>query len=121
MSATTVDQVNSIVIDANKYVAQQHFAISMVQPNTFGFTQPWFKDISGNSAPRPPVPATCPLSAAVLDRPECEEKHRALILSINSCSGVRLQTGALLFYQLTLIVFVLRYFQSPFRQPFTIM
>jgi peptide/nickel transport system substrate-binding protein len=47
MSATTVDQVNSIVIDANKYVAQQHFAISMVQPNTFGFTQPWFKGYIG--------------------------------------------------------------------------
>jgi len=34
-------------MDANKYVAAQHFAISMVQPNTFGFTQPWFKGYIG--------------------------------------------------------------------------
>jgi peptide/nickel transport system substrate-binding protein len=47
MAATTVDQVKQAVRDANEYVARHHFAISMVQPNTFGFTQPWFKGYTG--------------------------------------------------------------------------
>jgi ABC-type transport system substrate-binding protein len=47
MASTTIDQVKQIVIQANQRVAQQHFAISLVQPNTFGFTQPWFKGYSG--------------------------------------------------------------------------
>ena len=47
LAATTIDQVKQIVIQANKRVAEQHFAISLVQPSTFGFTQPWFKGYSG--------------------------------------------------------------------------
>jgi len=47
MAATSVDQVQQLVIQANQRVAQQHFAISIVQPNTFGFTQPWFKGYTG--------------------------------------------------------------------------
>jgi peptide/nickel transport system substrate-binding protein len=47
MAATSVDQVQKLVIQANQYVAEQHFAISIVQPNTFGFNQPWFKGYSG--------------------------------------------------------------------------
>jgi peptide/nickel transport system substrate-binding protein len=47
MAATSVDQVKSALRDANEYVARQHFAISIVQPNTFGFTQPWFKGYTG--------------------------------------------------------------------------
>ena len=47
MASNTIDQVNQIVMQANQYVAEQHFAISIVQPNTFGFTQPWFKGYTG--------------------------------------------------------------------------
>jgi ABC-type transport system substrate-binding protein len=45
--ATSIDQVQQLVIQANQRVAQQHFAISIVQPSTFGFNQPWFKGYSG--------------------------------------------------------------------------
>jgi ABC-type transport system substrate-binding protein len=47
MAASSVDDVKKIVRDANEYVARQHFTISMVQPNTFGYTQPWFKGYTG--------------------------------------------------------------------------
>ncbi len=47
LAATSIDQVQQLVIQANQRVAQQHFAISIVQPSTFGFTQPWFKGYSG--------------------------------------------------------------------------
>jgi hypothetical protein len=47
MAATSVDQVQKLVIQANQYVDEQHFSISIVQPNTFGFNQPWFKGYSG--------------------------------------------------------------------------
>ena len=47
MAATTIDQVKQVVRDANEYVARAHFAISIVQPSTFGFTQPWFKGYTG--------------------------------------------------------------------------
>ena len=47
MASNTVDQVKAVLRDANEYVARQHFSISIVQPNTFGFTQPWFKGYTG--------------------------------------------------------------------------
>lgn len=47
MAATSIDQVKQIVHNANDYVARNHFAIAMVQPSTFGFTQPWFKGYIG--------------------------------------------------------------------------
>ena len=49
MAATSVDQVKKIVRDANEYVARQHFAISLVQPNFFTIIQPWFKGYNGQS------------------------------------------------------------------------
>ena len=47
LAATSIDQVHQVVTDANMRVAQQHFVISLVQPKTFGFTQPWFKGYTG--------------------------------------------------------------------------
>ena len=49
MAATSVDQVKKVVRDANEYVARQHFAISLVQPNFFTVIQPWFKGYNGQS------------------------------------------------------------------------
>ena len=43
LAATTVDQVKQVLIDANKYVAQQHFVISLLQPVSFNLCQPWLK------------------------------------------------------------------------------
>ena len=43
LAATTVDQVKQVLIDANKYVAQQHFVISLLQPVQFDLCQPWLK------------------------------------------------------------------------------
>ena len=47
LSVTGIDEFKQIVRNANEYVARQHFAISLVQPNLFGFTQPWLKGYSG--------------------------------------------------------------------------
>ena len=47
LNATTIDQVHKIVADANLYVAQQHYAISLLQANFFGFSQPWLKGFNG--------------------------------------------------------------------------
>jgi ABC-type transport system substrate-binding protein len=47
LAATSIDQVHQVVTNANMRVAEQHFVISMVQPKTFGFTQPWFKGYTG--------------------------------------------------------------------------
>jgi peptide/nickel transport system substrate-binding protein len=43
MAATSVDAMKKVVKDANLYVARQHFAISLVQPNSFALCQPWLK------------------------------------------------------------------------------
>ena len=36
-----------VIKDANEYVAQQHFVISLLQPNLFAFYQPWLKGYNG--------------------------------------------------------------------------
>ena len=41
LAATTVPQVKQIVHDENQYVVQQHFLISLVQPNVYFLSQPW--------------------------------------------------------------------------------
>jgi peptide/nickel transport system substrate-binding protein len=43
LAATTVDQVKQVLLAANKYVAQQHFVISLLQPVQFDLCQPWLK------------------------------------------------------------------------------
>ena len=57
-TATTTDQVKKIVTQANQYVAEQHFVISLLQPMTFSFVQPWligyngqYGAVSGNWGP----------------------------------------------------------------------
>ena len=47
LTVRSTDEFRHIVRSANEYVARQHFAISLVQPNLFGFTQPWLKGYSG--------------------------------------------------------------------------
>ena len=49
LAATTVDGMKQIMIDANKYVAQQHFAISLLQPMTFSLYEPWLKGYNGQT------------------------------------------------------------------------
>jgi peptide/nickel transport system substrate-binding protein len=43
LAASTVDQVYQILIQANKYVAQSHNLISLLQPTTYTLRQPWLK------------------------------------------------------------------------------
>jgi peptide/nickel transport system substrate-binding protein len=40
-AATTVPAIQQIFSDANKYVAENHFAISLLVPNTISMSQPW--------------------------------------------------------------------------------
>jgi peptide/nickel transport system substrate-binding protein len=49
LAATSVDDVKQVVRDANLYVAQQHYAVSLLQPMTFALFQPWLKGFSGQS------------------------------------------------------------------------
>jgi len=46
-AATTVTQVQQIVQNANQYVAQNHFVISLLNPMGFNLVQPWLKGYSG--------------------------------------------------------------------------
>ena len=48
-ACTTVDQVKAIVKDENEYIAQQHFAISLLTPTLYAFCQPWLKGYSGQA------------------------------------------------------------------------
>ena len=41
IAAQSVAQVQQLLHDANLYVAQNHFAISLAQPSTFNMVQPW--------------------------------------------------------------------------------
>jgi peptide/nickel transport system substrate-binding protein len=50
IAATTVDAVKKIVKDANLYVAQQHFAVALLQPNSYSLSQPWLKGYVGQDA-----------------------------------------------------------------------
>jgi len=47
MAATDVDGIKQVLIDANKYIAQQHVAISLLQVTVFGLYQPWLKGWTG--------------------------------------------------------------------------
>ena len=47
LNATTVDQIKQIVHDENQYVAQQHYLISLVDPNVFFLSQPWVVGFNG--------------------------------------------------------------------------
>jgi ABC-type transport system substrate-binding protein len=47
MSASSPVEVLRILRQANEYVAQQHFSISLLQPMTYSLYQPWVKGASG--------------------------------------------------------------------------
>ena len=47
IAAQSVTAVQQLLHDANLYVAQQHFAISLAQPSTFNMVQPWIKGNPG--------------------------------------------------------------------------
>ena len=47
MADINIDDIKQVLRDANEYVARQHFAISLLQPNLFALYQPWFKGYSG--------------------------------------------------------------------------
>ena len=49
MAATTTDGMKQILIDANKYVAQQHFVISLMLPMNEVLYQPWIYGYNGQS------------------------------------------------------------------------
>ena len=49
MTATTVDEINQALKDANQYAAQQHFVISLLQPNLFAIYWPWLKGFNGQN------------------------------------------------------------------------
>ena len=49
MAATSVDEVKQIMRDANEYAARQHFGISLLQPMTYIFYQPWLKGYNGQA------------------------------------------------------------------------
>jgi len=47
MTATSVEQWHQILSDANLYVAEKHFTISLLEPNVYCFIQPWLKGYNG--------------------------------------------------------------------------
>ena len=49
LAATSVDQVKQIVYNENQYVAQQHFLLSLVDPNVFYLYQPWVHGFNGQT------------------------------------------------------------------------
>jgi ABC-type transport system substrate-binding protein len=49
IAATSVAAVQQLLHDANLYVAEQHFAISLAQPSTFNLVQPWIMGAVGNN------------------------------------------------------------------------
>ena len=59
IAVTSTDQMQKLLADTNKYVAQQHYVISLLQPNSFCLYWPWIKGynaqyavISGGSGPQ---------------------------------------------------------------------
>jgi peptide/nickel transport system substrate-binding protein len=48
-AATTVDQVMQLLKQANQYIAENHFSISLLQPNLFSLSQPWLKGYTGQN------------------------------------------------------------------------
>jgi len=53
MAATTTDGMKQILIDANKYVAQQHFVISLMLPMNEVLYQPWIYGYNGQAVRSP--------------------------------------------------------------------
>jgi peptide/nickel transport system substrate-binding protein len=49
MAATSIDGIKQALRDANEYVAQQHFNITLLQPNNFCLYQPWLKGYNGQA------------------------------------------------------------------------
>ena len=49
LAANSIDGVKQQLKDANLYVAQQHFVISMLQPMTYSLCQPWLKGYTGQA------------------------------------------------------------------------
>jgi hypothetical protein len=49
-AATSTDELKTIMTAANKYVAEQHFSISLLQPMQWDLTQPWLKGYNGQYA-----------------------------------------------------------------------
>jgi len=49
LASTSIDAIQTIVKNANLYVAQQHFLISLLQPSSFAFCQPWLKGFNYQS------------------------------------------------------------------------
>jgi peptide/nickel transport system substrate-binding protein len=43
LDATSIDACKAVVKNANEYAARQHWIISLLQPTTYGFGQPWLK------------------------------------------------------------------------------
>jgi peptide/nickel transport system substrate-binding protein len=59
IAATSTEQMQKLLTDANKYVTQQHYVVSLLQPNSFCLSWPWIKGynaqyavISGGSGPQ---------------------------------------------------------------------
>ena len=50
LAATSVDDIKKIVKAANEYVARQHFAVALLQPNSYDISQPWLKGYHGQDA-----------------------------------------------------------------------
>ena len=50
LAATSVDAIKQIVKDANEYVARQHYAVALLQPNSYDISQPWLKGYNGQDA-----------------------------------------------------------------------
>jgi len=49
MAMTNLDDIKKVVRDANEYVAEQHFAVSLLQPMYYSLCQPWLKGYNGQS------------------------------------------------------------------------
>ena len=47
MAATSIEGVQQVMQQANEYMAQQHFVISLLQPMTWAISQPWVFGFSG--------------------------------------------------------------------------
>jgi peptide/nickel transport system substrate-binding protein len=48
-AATTLQAYQAVMVDANKLVAQQHYVISVCQPNLYTIYQPWLKGFAGQN------------------------------------------------------------------------
>jgi ABC-type transport system substrate-binding protein len=49
LAATSIDQVKSTLTAADKYLTQQQWVVSLLNPSNFGVYQPWLKGYSGQS------------------------------------------------------------------------